>query len=249
MKILIGDNAMNRREFISASGATLLGTAVGAGRVLGAPARLETGLRIAWHREEISGLFDRVEVAGQPLTNPENPVGLFEGSAQWLEDGRLGAETTLTGGQPKGKCGPVQLSLTHVLHRSAGGSTEDLLEATLTLRNDSHQACELRTGFLTGVRPGGSPTGQQVYVPLSASGLRDAEDDNRRRLKDCRQAVGTEGFLCHYLEPQASDPRATATRAALLAPVVDLFAERHRTDAEAPRRGPLVRPGQGAVRQ
>lgn len=61
-------------------------------------------------------------------------------------------------------------------------------------------------------------------MPLSAAGLRHPDDDKRKRLKDCRQAVGADGFLCHYLEPQASDPGSTTTRAALLAPVVDLLA-------------------------
>jgi len=216
---------MNRREFISVSGATLLGAAAGTGWVLSAESKRAASLRISWHRHHTSRLFDRVEVNGQPLTDREERVGLFDGFCQLTEEGKPGAVVTLGGGKPRGECGPVQMSLAHTLRRSSGDSKEDLLEATLTLKSGSDRPCEVLAGFLTGVRLGGSPADQQVYVPLSAAGLRDPEDDKRRRLKDCRQAVGAEGLLCHYLEPQASDPRATATRAPLLAPVVDLFTE------------------------
>ena len=150
---------------------------------------------------------------------------MFDGFCRTIEDGHLGVETVLGCAQPKGKFGPVEMSLSHALRRSSGGSKEDLLEAVLTLRNRSDQPCEVLAGFLTGARPCHEAVGQQVYVPLTAAGLRDPDDDKRRRLKDCRQTVGADGFLCHYLEPQASDPRNATTRAALLAPVVDIFAD------------------------
>ena len=188
-------------------------------RLFGDEPMLAAGSGISWHRHEGSKLFDRVAVNGQPLLNPEEGVGLLDGWAQLVEDGKSGAETMLDCGEPDGKCGPVQLSLAHSLRRSTGNSKEDLLEATLTLQNRSERPCEVLAGFLTGARPCRNIADQQVYVPLSAAGLRDPEDDKRKRLKDCRQAVGTDGFLCHYLEPQASDPRNTTTRAALLAPV------------------------------
>jgi len=140
--------------------------------------------------------------------------------------GRPGrSELALGCENPEGQCGPIQVSLAHELRRSAGDATEDLLEATLTLRNTSDRSCEALAGFLTGARPGSASADAQVDVPLSAAGLGDREDDKRRRLKDCRQAVGAEGFRCHYLEPAASDPGTSTTRAALLAPVVDILAE------------------------
>lgn len=215
---------MNRRQFISTTGATLLGTTIGSERLLGEEPRLAAGSGISWNRHEASKLFDRVAVNGQPLLNPEEGVGLFDGCVQLIEDGKLGAETVLDCRKPNGMCGPVQLSMAHLLRRSTGSAKEDLLEATLTLQNRSERPCEVLAGFLTGVRPCRNVADQQVYVPLSAAGLRDPEGDKRKRLKDCRQAVGPDGFLCHYLEPQASDPRNTTTRATLLAPVVDVFA-------------------------
>ena len=216
---------MNRREFVSAAGATLIGSAFGSGRLLGEAPHVAAGGRITWRRREASRLFDLVTVGGQPLLDPQDRAGLFDGYALLVENGKLGVEVALDCGKPEGQCGLVRLSLAHALRRSSGDSVEDLLEATLTLRNHSDQPCEVLAGFLTGVRPCRNVADQQVDVPLSAAGLRDPEDDQRKRLKDCRQAVGPEGFLCHYLEPQASDPRNTTTRATLLAPVVDVFAD------------------------
>jgi hypothetical protein len=65
----------------------------------------------------------------------------------------VGAEVVLRYDRPQGDCGPVRMSLGHGLRRSAGGSQEDLLEASLTLRNTSDRSCEVQAGFLTGVRP------------------------------------------------------------------------------------------------
>jgi hypothetical protein len=116
------------------------------------------------------------------------------------------------------------LALSHALRSSIGAGPEDLLEASLILTNSSDRPAEVLAGFLSGVRPCPNPAEQELYVPLSAASLGDKEGDPRGRLKDCRQTVGTAGFLCHYLEPRASDPRATTTRAALLVPVVDVSA-------------------------
>lgn len=216
---------MNRREFISATGATLLGTTLAPGQILDGTPKPASGSGITWRRNEASRLFDLVTVSGQPLLNREEGVGLCDAFCRLIEQQQVGAEVVLGCEKPRGSCGSVQMSLGHALHRSTGGTKEDLLEATLTLRNTSERACEVLAGFLTGARPSRDTREMEVYVPLSASSLRDPENDKRRRLKDCRQAVGADGFLCHYLEPQASDPRHTTTRAALLAPVVDLFAK------------------------
>lgn len=207
---------MNRREFLSASGAALWGVA----RALGEEAN--TGIR--WQRRSDSKLFQGVAVDGRPLVLPDEVVGLFDGFCGTIEDGKLGREIVFGGDRPSGECGPVAISLEHRLLSFTGGK-EDLLEATLTLRSRADRPCEVFCGFLTGARPSPDAGDQQVYVPISASGLRDPADDKRRRMKDCRQAVGSEGFLCHYLEPQASDPRQSTTRASLLAPVVDVFAD------------------------
>ncbi len=216
---------MNRREFIAAAGATALGLPLASTRLFGKTAQAAATTDIVWRRHEPSKLFDGVAVNGQPLLDAKEGAGLFDGCAQLLEHGKLGPEVSVNCRAPSRPCGPVQVTLTHSLRRTAGGPGEDLLEATLTLQNQSSQPCEALAGFLTGARPCRNVADQQVYVPLSAAGLRDPEDDERRRLKDCRQSIGAEGFLCHYLEPQASDPRHAATRAALLAPVVDVFAK------------------------
>ncbi len=216
---------MNRRDFVSSGGVALLGAAFGRGNTSEAASGGSTDLEPAWHRHPGSRLFDRVSVGGEPLIHHEEGAGVMDGCCQLIEDGRLGAETILGGARPTGVCGPVQFSLGHELHRSAGGSREDLLEATLTLHNRGDRPCEVLACFLTGVRPCRNATEQQVYVPLNASALGDPADDSRKRLKDCRQAIGPEGFLCHYLEPRSSDPRQTTTRASLLVPVVDIFAD------------------------
>lgn len=216
---------MNRREFISASGAAWVGGTFGAGHLLGEEPKRAGGTGVTWRRNEASQLFDRVACDGQPLIFPEEGTGVCDGFCRLLENGQPGAEVVLGSDQPKGACGPVRMSLAHRLLGAAGAASDDLLEATLMLNNASERACEVLGGFLTGIRPCRNPADQQVYVPLSAAGLRDPEADKRRRLKDCRQTVGADGFLAHYLEVEASDPRSTTTRAALLAPVVDLFAD------------------------
>lgn len=216
---------MNRRGFLAASGGTFLGATFGGLSVPQAASGVSADLLPTWHRHERSRLFDRIRVGGQPLLHPEEGVGVMDGFCRLLEDGRLGMETILSCERPTGVCGPVQFSLGHELHRSAGDSREDLLEATLTLHNRGDRPCEVLIGFLTGVRPCRNPNDQQVYVPLSASALGDPADDSRKRLKDCHQAIGPEGFLCHYLEPRSSDPQQTTTRAAMLVPVVDIFAD------------------------
>ncbi|HNQ24526.1 MAG TPA: hypothetical protein PKK06_15685 [Phycisphaerae bacterium] len=216
---------MNRREFVSVAGATLLGTALRPGQLLGQPPPPAGGTGPVWHRNDRSQLFDQVTAQGRALLMPQEGVGLLDGFCCLIEEGKPGAEIGLGGDTPNRACGPVQVALAHQLRRSAGDAKEDLLEATLTLKNSADKPCEVFCGFLTGVRPCADPAAQQVYVPLSAAGLADLEGDPRRRLKDCHQSVGAEGFLCHYLEVPASDPRNATTRATLLAPVVDVFAD------------------------
>jgi hypothetical protein len=216
---------MNRREFLTASGASLLSTLLAPQRVYGTePARRPENLAITWHRHE-SGLFDQAVVTGRSLCDPTEGVGLCDGFCQLIEGGTLSPERTLACAQPKCDCGPVLVALTHRLRRATAAGGEDLLEATLTLQSRTDRPCEVFCGFLTGVRPTRDAGTQQFYVPLSASALGDPTDDSRRRLKDCRGTVGADGFWGHYLEVEASDPRTTATRAPLLVPVVDIHAD------------------------
>jgi hypothetical protein len=212
---------LNRRQFITTTGTTLLGATFWSGKGAAAENTPPGGSRLSWHRLEPSRLFDRVSVDGQPLLNPEAGAGLFDGFARLLQDGQPGVETVLGGEKTKGQSGPIQLTLRHTLTASADGTKEDLIEATLTLRNTSDRPQEVLAGFLTGVRPKTDGAIEQTYLPLSASALGDPTEDKRNRLKDCLQLISKEGLVCHYLEPQASDPRAVTTRAPLLVPVVD----------------------------
>ncbi|MBP7933267.1 MAG: hypothetical protein KA354_01350 [Phycisphaerae bacterium] len=217
---------MNRREFMALGGAAILSATMRSKRLPGQEVEAGGGSGIAWRRHESSKLFDGVAVDGQPLVNPEEKVGLFDAFCRSIEDGKPGPEVKFGCGASRGACGPVQVVLAHQLHRATGGCREDLLEATLTLRNGSDQPCEVFAGFVTGARPCRNPADQKVYVPLSAASLGDPDDGTHHRLKDCQQPIGSEGFACHYLEVQASDPMRTRTRATLLAPVVDILAEK-----------------------
>ena len=215
---------MNRREFISRSGAGFLGTTIGAEWIFGQESQPAAPTGIGWRRHEGSKLYDLVTVESRPMLYPNEGVGLLDGFCRVIENGKPGPELMLGSDKPQGECGPVRITLAHELRRSTTGTGEDLLEATLTLKTDS-QPCEVLCGFLSGVRPTRNAAEQQVYLPLSANALGDKEDDQRKRLKDCRQTIGTEGLLGYYFEQQASDVRDAPVRASLLAPVVDIFAD------------------------
>jgi len=213
---------MDRREFLRLGGAAILGAAAGDPRILGGePAG---GLEIAWSRREGSRLFDGVAAGGRPLVAAGAPA-LLAGTCRPIGEGAGGPEVLVGPDGPDASAGPVRLALSHRLHASQGGSREDLLEAVLELENGSDRPRTVVAGFLSAASPCGKFADGTAYLPLSAAGLNDKPDDPRRRLKDCRQPVGAEGILAHYLEPAASDPRGGTARAALLAPVVDISAE------------------------
>lgn len=210
---------MNRRDFLAANGAALLGALGARQQLLGKEQDSTGGSGIAWHRRGTAGLFDLVSWDGRPLIYGEG-VGLLDGFCRILEDGKPGVEVLLTADKPKWACGPVKLSLSHRLHSSTG-DREDLLEATVELKNASEHPCEVLSGFLSGVRPGLHAAEQHIYLPTTARGMTGNEARH-----DCHQTVGPEGYLTHYLEPQASDPRGLPGRPGLLAPVVDVFADK-----------------------
>jgi hypothetical protein len=208
---------MNRRGFLATSGAALLGALGTRQSSLGNEQDSAAGSGIAWRRDSSTGLFDRVSWNGRPLVHGED-TGLLDGFCRLLEEGKPGPDVVLAADSPKGRCGPVRLSLSHRLRRSQGDSEEDLLEATLELKNTSERPCEVSSGFLTGVRPCQYATEQEMYLPITARGMQDNAAKH-----DCHQILGSDGYLAHYLEPQASDPRQLAAQALLLAPVVDIF--------------------------
>jgi hypothetical protein len=183
-----------------------------------------TAKEIAWQRNGQTGLFEQVIADVQPLVRGKQ-VGLLDGFCR-STNGDRGRETVVTATNPVAQRGAVQVSLSHRLLASGSGAKEDLIEASLTLHNPSDRRQVVEIGFASAARPCERATDQQVYLPLSAGGLnrdpRLAELGSQTWLEDCRQAIGVEGFKAHYLEPLASDPRQSTTRALLLAPVVDV---------------------------
>ena len=206
---------MRRRDFLTVSAIGAVGATVLEGRRLRAePANLPRD-GIIWQRNGQTGLFQQVVANGQPLVRGKQ-VGLLDGFCRSSGGGASGKEATVAAARATGQCGTVRLSLTHRLLASDGSSKEDLLEAGLTLHNSSDGPQTVEVGFQSTARPCERATDQQVYLPVSAGFViaeRFAELGSQQWLQDCRQAVGAEGFLCHYLEPVASDPRQATTRA------------------------------------
>ena len=209
---------MNRRDFFATGGVTLLGVLGARQHPLGKEQDSAAGSGIAWRRDKATGLFDLASWNGRPLAYGEG-AGLLDGFCRSLEDGELGPDVVLAADASKVGCGPVRLSLSHRLHCSSDGGREDLLEATLELVNTSDRYYEVLAGFLSGARPCRNAAEQHIYVPATARGM----TGNEARY-NCHQAVGSDGYLTHYLEPEASDPRQLSASPQLLAPVVDIFA-------------------------
>jgi hypothetical protein len=199
---------MNRRDFLK--GMALVGSAAALAG-LDAESSLAGGDKISWQRNSQTGLFTGVSAEGVPLVARPDP-GLLLVSCRPAG----GAATA----------GPLRVTVEHRLRSSASGHGEDVLEATLTVRNASNEPQSVTLDFATSAQPSPRVHQQRVYVPLSAAGLfgdgRFAALGVKNFFKDCDQAVGAEEFECHYLEPAASFPEQRQTRALLLAPVVDI---------------------------
>ena len=216
---------MNRRKFLTQAG-------IAAGGLLTLPSCVSkqntsprtTHRRIHWTREAQSRLFSAVSWDGAPLV-PGDAPGLLGGGCRLLDEAP--AQTTwLSANRSVGTHGPLRGELRHQLRDSGRGLGEDLLEATLTVRNVSGQPQRVELAFATLVQPSAQIEQQQIYVPLSAAGgsgdSRFAALGVKQFLKDCNQHVGQGDFQAHYLEPMASYPNERETRALLLAPVVDI---------------------------
>lgn len=180
--------------------------------------------RVHWTRDAKSALFSAVSWEGRPLVLGAAP-GLLDGGYHLA--GEPPAQTTwLSPPLPCSTRGPLRAELRHCVHDSGCGLGEDLLEASLTVRNISNQPQQVELAFATAVQPSPQVERQQVYVPLSAAGLfgdgRFAALGVKQFLKDCNQAVGRGDFQAQYLEPLASYSTDRETRALLLAPVVDI---------------------------
>jgi hypothetical protein len=216
---------MNRREFLTQTVLTTGGLLALPSCVSEPTASSRTaGRRIRWSRDARSRLFSAVSWDGEPLVLSNAP-GLLDGGCRLLDEAPT-QTTWLSAGRPDATHGPLRLELRHQLRDTARGLGEDLLEATLTVRNVSGQPQRVEFAFATGVQPSAQVEQQQIYVPLSAAGgsgdSRFAALGVKQFLKDCNQRVGRGDFQAHYLEPMASYPSERETRALLLAPVVDI---------------------------
>ncbi len=217
---------MRRRDFLTLSGATVLGAAALPHGPLQAEPASPPGEGIAWQRHGQTGLVQQVIAGREPLVRG-NGAGLLDGFCR-PSNGSNGPPATLSAAKPAGQCGAVHLTLSHRLLASGGGAREDVLEASLTLHNPSDRPQTVDVGFRSAARPCERAVEQQIYVPLASGGLnrdpRFAELGSQQWPQDCRQPVGAKGLVCHYLEPLASDPHhAPAAAALLLVPVVDIF--------------------------
>lgn len=219
-------STLQRRDFLTHTG-------IVAGGLLTLPAcvsapsalkRTSNGTRLRWTREAKARLFSGVSWDGTPLVQQAAP-GLLDGGCRLLDE--ASAQTSwLSAGRSAAPHGPLRVELNHGLRDSGRGLGEDLLEATLTVRNTSREAQRVELAFATSVQPSTNVEQQRVYVPLNAAGLfgdgRFAALGVKQFLKDCDQLVGRGAFQAHYLEPMASYPAERETRALLLAPVVDI---------------------------
>lgn len=197
---------ISRRSFLGALGA-------GASAAGSLPLFAASGRKLSWQRDAKTRLFTRVSADGTPLVATNEP-GLLAASCRILGDA-AGAN-------------PLRVTVTHRLRDSGAGQGEDVLEATLMVRNTSGRPQQVEIEFATAAWPSRHVEEQRVYVPLSAAGLfgdgRFAALGVKQFLKDCDQSVGANDFAAHYLEPMASFPAERETKALLLAPVVDVFA-------------------------
>jgi hypothetical protein len=203
-QINLDPETMDRRQFMLKSGLVVGGIATSPLLV----AAKTAGSRIRWTRT--GQLFAAVACDDETMT--PTPVVL----SAICRTADKNAET-----------GPLRVTVEHRLLDSGAGSGEDVLEATLTVRNVSDRPQDVEIEFTTSARPSPAVKSHHVYLPLCAAGLfvdnRFAALGVRNFLKDCDQSLGDRDFTAHYLEPMASYPAERETRALLLAPVVDLF--------------------------
>jgi hypothetical protein len=199
---------MDRRQFI-------LNTGLVVGGLMTSPlsaARKSNRSRIRWTQHD--RLFTAVSCDGNPMA-PNATL--------------LSAACRVAG--KRSEHGSLHTTLEHRLYDSGAGLGEDVLAATLTVRNVSERLQETEIEFATSARPSSDLTTQRVYLPLCAAGLfgdgRFAALGVKNFLRDCSYPVGAGNFAAHYLEPMAAYRTDRETQALLLAPVVDVF-DRHR---------------------
>jgi hypothetical protein len=214
---------MNRRDFLLTTGLTAGGAIAGFPHSAHLLAGEAEG-RIRWQRSTSSRLFSSVTCDGSPLIATDS-AGLLDGACR-LNSEVAEQATRLSPIQWSARHGPLQVRLSHRLHKSDSSPDEDLLEATLAVNNESDQPQQIELTFSTSAQPARATVQQQAYLPLNAAGLhgdmRFASLGVKKFLKDCNLSLDREEFRGHYLEPGASYPVERETNALLLVPAVDI---------------------------
>jgi len=211
---------MKRREFLVKTGLVAAGIITN-----GACTATKKGMLFRWTRKSDSRLYSTAAYRGQSIIHSQFP-GLFDAFCRLASESpdqatRLGVK------QPVAKHGPLRAELRHQLCNSGSSAGEDLLEATLTVRNTSDIAQQVVLGFASSVQPSTDIENHRVYLPLSAASL---YHDRRFKalgvtnfLQDCDQKLGDSELAAHYFEPMASFPTERHTQALLLSPVLDMY--------------------------
>ncbi len=214
---------MERRNFIAMTGTGLLGTSLLPNSVFGISSSKS---KIRWVKNGENKLFSQVICEEEPFVR-NSASAVLDAKCSLVDQGKRYLEIKLKPGNESIKGEQIEARLTHQLHKTPFGQGEDLLEATLVVRNPGNAVKHVDISFITGVQSSDQYDNLQIYIPISAAGLfkddRHASIGSLDFFTDCDHKVGRESFECNYLEPMAANPSKRKTKALLLAPVVDTY--------------------------
>lgn len=239
---------MHRRNFLSSLG---IGGVASAAPWRTPSPRLEegevrTGLPkigaapdIRWQKLPSSVFFTQATCEGLPLVF-RGRSGLL--TATWSVEGTSGSSPRLGLKDETARFAGCTGMLQHRLLRAGRCGTEDVLEAEITLRNESGKAQILVLEFATSARPFAYDDQVLVHLPLAATGLEQpgspicpgpwaTNNVVEGQLKECDQPTidmeeDGNAPVGHYLEARESDPSTLISKAPLLIPLVDLHNEK-----------------------
>jgi hypothetical protein len=214
---------MKRRNFLEIAGAGMVGAALIPEHVIGLT---KPGKTIKWMKTSGSNLFGQVIGEGQNFVRSSS-ASVLDAFCIIADDTKGKSALNLKPGSESAEQFALKANLRHRLHQSGKTPGEDLLEATLVLRNTGSAIKNIDVKFISSTHASDQFTAQQLYIPISAAGLfkddRHASIGSLEFLTDCDNKVGKDAFACHYLEPMASNPSVRKTKALLLAPVIDSY--------------------------
>lgn len=214
---------MKRRNFLELAGAGIVGSALLPESVVGIT---KSDQPIKWVKSSGSKLFSQVICDGGQFVRITTASAL-DACCTIADDTKGKSVLNLKPGQESAEQFQLKASLQHQLHKSAPERGEDLLEATLIIRNTGSSTKNIDVKFVSCMHASDQYALQKLYIPISAAGLfkdeRHASIGSLEFLTDCDNQVGKDPFACHYLEPMASNPSVRKTKALLLAPVIDSY--------------------------